>query len=155
MNQEIRELFPDKSITLVHSGAHPMKPSNPAKAANVNSKGSPQGWQAPLVNPKLSTAVEAALKTLKIEFIGNSKVNIPSSGAQGEWDGSFGLQNGLKKIQLPGGKTIEADFIFMGLGNKSNASFVEKADNAAVVDGLIRVDDYLKVSFMIHGCDIS
>jgi hypothetical protein len=148
--QEIRELFPDKSITLVHSGAHPLNPANPAKAADVNSKGSPHGWQAPLVNPKLSTAVEAALKTLKIEFIGNSKVRIPSSGAEGEWDGSFGLQNGLKKISLPDGKIIEADFIFMGLGNQSNASFVEKADSAAVVDGLIRVDEYLKVSFVAY-----
>lgn len=143
---EIRELFPDKSITLVHSGAHPLNPANPAKAADANSKGSPHGWQAPLVNPKLSTAVEAALKTLEIEFIGNSKVNIPSSGSEGEWDGSFGLQNGLKKISLPDGKVIEADLIFMGLGNQSNASFVEKADSAAVVDGLIRVDEYLKVA---------
>jgi hypothetical protein len=108
-----------------------------------------------LVNPKLSTAVEAALKTLKIEFIGNSKVNIPSSGAEGQWDGSFGLQNGLKKIALPDGKIIEADFIFMGLGNQSNASFVEKADSAAVVDGLIRVDEYLKVSFVTHSRCIS
>jgi hypothetical protein len=148
-------LFPDKSITLVHSLAHPLNAANPAKAAEVNSKGSPHGWQAPLVNPKLSTAVEAALKTLKIEFIGNSKVNIPSSGAEGEWDGSFGLQNGLKKIQLPDGKTIEADFVFMGLGNKSNAKFVEKADSAAVVDGLIRVDEYLKVSFVAHSHCIS
>ena len=53
-------------------------------------------------------------------------------------------------MALPGGKTIEADFIFMGLGNKSNANFVEKADGGAVVDGLVRVDEYLKVSFMCH-----
>jgi hypothetical protein len=125
-----------------------MNAASPAKAADANSKGSPHGWQAPLVNPKLSTAVEAALKALKIEFIGDSKVNIPTFAGEGEWDGSFGLQNGIKKVQLPGGKTIEADFVFMGLGNKSNASFVEKADRGAVADGLVRVDEYLKVSLM-------
>lgn len=125
-----------------------MNAANPAKAADANSKGSPHGWQAPLVNPKLSTAVEAALKALEIEFIGDSKVNIPTSAGEGEWDGSFGLQNSIKKVLLPGGKPIEADFVFMGLGNKSNASFVEKADSGAVADGLVRVDEYLKVSLM-------
>jgi NADPH-dependent 2,4-dienoyl-CoA reductase/sulfur reductase-like enzyme len=87
------------------------------------------------------------LKQLKIEFIGNSKVAIPSSEAkEGEWDGSFGLQNGLKKISLPDGKTVEADFVFIGMGNKSSADFVEKADSGAVAGGLVRVDEYLKVS---------
>jgi hypothetical protein len=126
-----------------------LNPADPAKAAEVNSKGTPHGWQAPLVNPKLSTAVETALKQLKIEFIGNSKVTIPSSSVgEGEWDGSFGLQDGFKKVALPDGKAIEADFVFMGLGNKSNANFVEKADSGAVVDGLVRVDEYLRVSFL-------
>jgi hypothetical protein len=84
-----------------------------------------------------------------------NQLYIPSSGAEGQWDGSFGLQNGLNKISLPDGKIIEADFIFMGLGNQSNACFVEKADSAAVVDGLIRVDEYLKVSFIAYGCRMS
>jgi hypothetical protein len=153
MNQETRALFPEKKITIVHSQAHPMNAANPAKAARVNTEGTPHAWQAPLVNPKLSTALEAALKTHKIEFIGNSKVSIPTSSTrvgEGEWDGSFGLQNCLKKISLPNGKTVEADFVFMGLGNKSNAGFVEKSDSGAVVDGLVRVDEYLKVSFIPH-----
>ena len=128
-----------------------MNTADPTKAAKSNTEGTPHSWQAPLVNPKLSTAVEAALKTLKIEFIGSSKVSIPTSNVgEGEWDGSFGLQNGLKKVLLPDGKTVEADFVFMGLGNKSNAGFVEKTDSGAVAGGLVKVDEYLKVSFVTH-----
>jgi hypothetical protein len=126
----------------------PLNPTDPAKAAKSNNEGTPHAWQSPYNNPKLSNSLETMLPTLKIEFIGNTKVTIPKSGDQvkdGEWDGSFGLQNGVKKITLPSGKVVEGDFFFMGLGNKSNAGFVEKADAGAVVNGLVRVDDYLKV----------
>jgi len=129
--------------------AKPLNPTDPAKAAKSNNEGTPHAWQSPYNNPKLSNSLETMLPTLKIEFIGNTKVTIPKSGDQvkdGEWDGSFGLQDGVKKITLSSGKVVEGDFVFMGLGNKSNAGFVEKADAGAVVNGLVRVDDYLKVS---------
>jgi hypothetical protein len=151
-------LFPDKKITIVHSSAHPLAAADPAKAAKSNTEGTPHAWQSPLVNPKLSTAIEASLTQLNIEFIGNTKVAIPRSESKvgaGEWDGSFGLQDGVKTVKLPNGKTIEADYVFMGLGNQSNAGFVEKADSGAVINGLVKVDEYLKVSSSYTAMDNS
>jgi hypothetical protein len=146
--QEIRAQFPVTQITVLHSLAKPLNPTDPSKAAKSNIEGTPHAWQVPYNNPKLSNSLETILPQLKIEFIGNAKVPIPTTGSEvkeGEWDGSFGLQNGLKKIALPNGEIVEGDFFFLGLGNQSNAGFVEKADSGAVVNGLVRVDDYLKV----------
>lgn len=137
-------------MTVLHSLARPLNPSDPAKAAKVNTEGAPHAWQAPLSNPKLSTALETYLKQINIEFIGNAKVNIPSGGADGQdpaaWNGSAGLQDGVKRVTLPDGKVIEGDYFFIGVGNKSNAGFVESSDKGAVVNGLVGVDEYLKVS---------
>lgn len=150
-------MFPDTAITILHSLARPLNPTDPTKAAKSNTEGEPHAWQAPYSNPKLSTALESYLKQLKIEFIGNAKVDIPSSSSsspsasqqEGVWDGTPGLQDGLKKVSLPDGKTVEGDYFFVGIGNKSNAGFVEKADSGAVVKGMVRVDQYLKVSLFI------
>lgn len=48
-------------------------------------------------------------------------------------------------MTLPDGRVVEGDYFFVGIGNKSNAGIVEKADSGAVVNGLIKVDKYLKV----------
>ena len=110
---------------------------------------------------KLSTTLESSLKQLGIEFVPNESVQIPPSNAgaagagveQEDWDGTEGLQDGLKKVKLSSGKVLEADFIFIGVGNKPNVSLVEKADPGALVAGLVGVNHYLKVNTPVlsHG----
>jgi thioredoxin reductase len=54
----------------------------------------------------------------------------------------------MKKIKLASGKTIEADWVFVSIGNTANSELVQEADQGALVDGMgkmIDVDDFLKV----------
>ena len=106
-------------------------------------------YSSPPTALKLSVALESQLKQLGIELITNDQVVIPSSTANldpGEWDGKPGLQDGVKKVKLKSGKTLEADYVFVGIGNKPNVELVQKADPGALVAGLVGVDEYLKVS---------
>jgi NADPH-dependent 2,4-dienoyl-CoA reductase/sulfur reductase-like enzyme len=101
------------------------------------------------VLPKLSSALEAAIPALGIELILNERVVVPSPGAavaEGEWDGSFGALGGIKRVKTVGGKTVEADYVFVSIGNKPNSAIVQKADPAAVKRGLVVVDEFLRVS---------
>ena len=103
-------------------------------------------YSAPPTAPKLSVALEKDLKALKINLITNETVNT-KVGAAGpnDWDGSFGLQSGVKTITTQSGKKIEADYVFVSVGNKPNVSIVQNADPGALVSGLVGVDEYLKV----------
>ena len=147
---------PKDSITLVHNGPHVLNPEVPG------SKKSPTTDQFSYINPptamKLFTALESALKDLNIDVVLKERVQIPSETigvAEGEWDGSEGLQSGLQKIKLSSGKTLEADYVFFGVGNEPNVSLVEKADPGALVAGLVGVDEYLKVGVILRVLDSS
>jgi len=96
---------------------------------------------------KLSNALTTQLKELNIDLITNDRVSIPSESSSGSsvWDGSFGLQNGLKTVRLDSGKTLQADFVFISTGNKPNISLVQSKDAGAITQGLIAVDKNLKV----------
>lgn len=96
---------------------------------------------------KLSNALTTQLKELNIDLITNDRVSIPSesSSESSVWDGSFGLQNGLKTVRLDSGKTLQADFVFISTGNKPNISLVQSKDAGAITQGLIAVDKNLKV----------
>lgn len=79
----------------------------------------------------------------------NDRVTIPApanSDGGAEWDGSFGLQSGVKNVKLDSGTSLQADFIFVSTGNKPNVSLVEAVDKQAIASGLVAVDKYLKVS---------
>jgi len=104
-------------------------------------------YSAPPTAPKLSAALEKDLKALKIDLITNERVEIPAPlGGPSDWDGSFGLQSGVKNVALKSGRKIQADFIFVAVGNKPNVSLIENVDKGAIVSGLIGVDEYLRVS---------
>lgn len=91
--------------------------------------------------------MEKELNALDINLITGDKVNIPASGGgPGDWDGSFGMQSSMKSVGLESGKKIEADFVFVSVGNSPNTSLVEKLDKGAISGGLIAVDEYLRVS---------
>ena len=68
-------------------------------------------------------------------------------------DGTEGLQDGLKKVKLSSGKVLEADYVFIGNGDKPNVSLVDKADPGALVAGLVGVSQYLKVSTRVLPLD--
>jgi NADPH-dependent 2,4-dienoyl-CoA reductase/sulfur reductase-like enzyme len=145
--QEVRELYSQPSITLIHSQPHLLNPvaSNATKA---NSQSKPS-YNAPATNPKLSKALEKYLAQLNIDLKLNARASIPKAGSSvssGQWDGSFGLQDGLKKLTLSTGETIEGDYFFIGIGNKYNTEIVKAADEGAVTEnGMIWVDEYFKV----------
>lgn len=130
-------------------------------ASDFNASGNPHAWVAPACNPKLAIALEKLIAESHIDLITSDKALLPhdlhgndeeADGRGGayrdpsEWDGSFGLQKGMKKVRLASGKTVLADFVFVGIGNRSNVELVEKADEGALVDGQVWVDDYLRVS---------
>lgn len=102
-----------------------------------------------MTNPKLSKALEKYLAQLNIKVILNAKANIPKdvkSVESGEWDGSFGLQDGVKKVKLSTGEVVEGDYFFIGIGNKYNTDIVKAADEGAVTDsGMIWVDQFFQV----------
>jgi len=142
--QEIRVVYPEKSITLIHSHKELLNPNAPPKTASgVRSYGSPPN------TPKLSKNVETLLRNQKIDLVLGEKVEIPQGASTvGEWDGTPGAQGGVKKITLASGRTIEADWVFVSIGNKANSELVQEADPGALVDGMgkmVDVDDYLKV----------
>ncbi|WWC66586.1 uncharacterized protein I206_100489 [Kwoniella pini CBS 10737] len=139
---EIRAAHPDKTITVVHSSEHVLNPTADAP----DPKGKTHSYSSPPTLPKLSITLEKVLKEMKIDVITSDKVIIPASqSTPEEWSGAFGLQDGLKTVKLQSGKTLEADYVFVSIGNKPNVSLVEKADKGAVISGLVDVDDYLRV----------
>ena len=71
---------------------------------------------------------------------------VPVRGVVGEWDGKPGLQHGIKKIALRSGREVKADYVFFSVGNKPNSALVESVDRGAVVSGMVRVDQYLRVN---------
>lgn len=120
-----------------------------SKASDFNVTGNPHAWNAPACNPKLSVALEKLIAECHIDLIPNDKALVPSESAivsPTDWDGSFGLQKGMKTVKLGSGREIKADFVFVGIGNRSNVELVEDVDDGALVDGQVWVDEYLRVS---------
>ncbi|WWC58396.1 uncharacterized protein I303_100936 [Kwoniella dejecticola CBS 10117] len=139
---EIRAAYPDKTITVVHSSEHVLHPTPDAP----NPNGKAHSYSSPPTLPKLSLTLEKLLKEMKIDLITNDKVVIPANqSTPEEWSGAFGLQDGVKTVKLQSGKTLEADYVFVSIGNKPNVSLVESADKGAVISGLVGVDEYLRV----------
>ncbi|ORX34225.1 hypothetical protein BD324DRAFT_637171 [Kockovaella imperatae] len=132
-----------KSITIVHNASHVLNPSS-APASTTNDHFS---YNNPPTALKLSVSLEKQLKALGIDVILDDRVVIPSpsDAGPGEWDGSTGLQNGLKKLKTKNGKVLEADYVFQSIGNKPNVGLVQSVDPGAIVSGLVAVNEYLQV----------
>lgn len=132
--------MPDASITIVQSGNHLLNPDGSSSSSTSGS------YTPPTNTLKLSLALEKELESLNVQLVLGDKTAKPDqhSGEQ-EWDGSFGKQSGVKNVHLESGKVLHADFVFVSIGNKPQAGLVEKADGAAIKDGFVSVDEYLKV----------
>jgi hypothetical protein len=149
-SQEIREAHPDKPVTIVHSLSHVL---NPTSSPQPN-KDQP-AYTAPTSLPKLSLALEKQLAQLNIDLVLNDRVVIPPPGtgspASVEWDGNHGrTRGGIKRVRTTSGKIVEADFVFVSIGNRPNSGLVKDADAGAVKGGMIWVDEYLRVSAVKH-----
>ncbi|WWD18058.1 hypothetical protein CI109_102505 [Kwoniella shandongensis] len=142
---EIRVNHPSTSVTIVHSEPHVLH----VTATAPSTEGKVASWSSPPTHPKLSANLEKILKTMNVDLIFSDKVVIPTSentpSSEDDWSGKFGLQDGLKKVKLASGKTIEADYVFISIGNKPNVQLVKDVDVGALNSGLVSVDKYLKI----------
>ncbi|KAK8865761.1 hypothetical protein IAR55_000908 [Kwoniella newhampshirensis] len=143
---EIRVNHPATTITIVHSEPHVMHVTPTAPS----SEGKVQSWSSPPTHPKLSIHLEKILHEMDINVILSDKVVIPTSASVAnsttdEWSGEFGLQDGIKKVKTTSGKTLEADYVFISIGNRPNVQLVKEVDEGALVSGLVGVDEYLKI----------
>lgn len=142
---EVRDAHPDTEVTIIHSKPSLLSPipsAGPESSSNLS-------WSSPPTNPKLSKSLEQVLKNLNVNLILDDSVYIPvgdNASVAGEWDGSFGLQDEVKKLKLRSGKEVQGDYIFVSVGNNPNIGLVASVDPAAITSGLVAVDDYLKVA---------
>ncbi|WVQ85451.1 hypothetical protein IAT38_007616 [Cryptococcus sp. DSM 104549] len=145
---EVKAAHPSTSVTIVHSDTSLLTPNATPPPSSTSSPQPSSHWSAPPTNPKLSKALEKIFAAKDIDVVLGDRVVIPQAGAAvapGAWDGSFGLQGGVKKVTLKSGKVVEADFVFVSVGNTPNTWLVEAADKGAITNRLVAVDDYLKI----------
>ncbi|KAK8865762.1 hypothetical protein IAR55_000909 [Kwoniella newhampshirensis] len=148
---EIRAINPSAKISIIHSHAGLLSPSDRIANSKRAENHPAPSYSSPAVAPKFSRSMEALCKKLDIELILQDKVLFPapegSSASSDDWDGSNGLQKGIKNVHLQSGKSLSADYVIIGVGSKPNSQMVEKTDLGAL-DGkskLVAVDEYLKV----------
>ncbi|WRT64017.1 uncharacterized protein IL334_000944 [Kwoniella shivajii] len=159
---EIASYHPHTKVTLIHKDYGLLSPTptpvSPASVVSNDGEIHSHSWSSPPTDPRLSTELQNICKKLDINVILSDRVMIPSSSTpsgneavqskevSSEWNGSFGFQESVKILKLKSGSTIEADYIYPGCGMKPNSGLVRDADQDALDDDLIRVDDYLKVT---------
>lgn len=106
MAGEIRAVYPDKKITLVHNSPHLLHPkSTPAPGSNDE----PTSYSAPPTVVKLSIALEKQLKEINVDLILDDRVEVPRRGArlgEGHWDGTFGPLDGVKTVKTSKGQSL-------------------------------------------------
>lgn len=84
---------------------------------------------------KLAAQLERQLRASDVELLlGDEHVGQPHFGA------------GSQVVGTKGGKRIEADYVFLAIGNKPRSELIAKAQPSAVTEaGLVRVDENMQV----------
>ncbi|WVQ71043.1 hypothetical protein IAR50_000568 [Cryptococcus sp. DSM 104548] len=148
---DIRCINSNANITIVHprSGLLEPTPLDPVPAATTTVL----SYSSPPVDPRLSQTLEGHCLKLDISLIFQDRVVIPTPGegsrgtvAEGDWEGRYGKQEGVKEVSLESGKKVQADYVILAAGTSPNSWMVGKEDEGALDGKLIRVDEYLKVS---------
>lgn len=87
------------------------------------------------------------LKQRSVNVVLNDKVVFPSGPVTGsDWDGKSGPQGGVRRLRLQSGKSIEADYVFVSIGNTPNSGLVKEADPTALTNNnYIKVNSYFRV----------
>ncbi|KAL1406198.1 hypothetical protein Q8F55_007887 [Vanrija albida] len=137
---EISELYPNKHVTIVHSDNGLLQPSGIASTAK-------EVYSPPPTDRKLSVALEKSLKQRAVNVVLNDRVVFPKGPVQGsEWDGTSGLQHGVRRLALQSGKSVEADYVFVSIGNTPNSGLVKAVDPTALTNNnYIKVDAFFRV----------
>ncbi|ODO07301.1 hypothetical protein L198_00880 [Cryptococcus wingfieldii CBS 7118] len=145
MAGEIRAVHPEIEITIIHPNKALLAPEPLPKTANDSTK----SWTNPPTAPKLSKNLQTVLEGMNVKLILGDRAVIPEAGSVtdfAQWDGTAGPQSQVKKLSLQSGEQVEADYVFVSVGNKPNTQLVESVDQDAITSGLVAVDDYLKVA---------
>lgn len=117
--------------TLLHAHALPAKENTYVPDAN---------------DPALSASLDKQLRALGVHLVLGEGITFPTSPAPGEWDGKSGPLGGVHSLKLTGGGSVDADFVFVSIGNRPNSGLVRAADPGALTtNGYIRVDDHFRV----------
>lgn len=130
---ELTTEYPGKPITIVHDDPAGLLGPTP------RSKPDDQFYQAPTYG-KLSLSLEKQLATRNVDIILDDQVELPKGIKSG-------LLDKMTTFKTKTGKEIEADCIFISIGNRANSQFVKAADPGALSDVAARVlvDDYFRV----------
>ncbi|KAK2067303.1 hypothetical protein P8C59_001056 [Phyllachora maydis] len=112
---DLKEVYPEKEITLVHS----------------------RDTLMPVYHPALSSIIKARFSELGVKLITGVRVRVPSSGFPHTGERCFTLE-------LQDGRTLATDFAIVATGQKPNSQFLRtlEPDAAAVLNpanGFIRV----------------
>lgn len=94
---DLKEIYPDKEVTLVHSRDHIM----------------------PVYHEKLSDLIKERFQELGINFIGGSRVNIPEGGYP------IGGTGEPIEVKLQDGRTLTADFVIQATGQSPNTQWLK------------------------------
>lgn len=119
---DLKEIYPDKEVTLVHSREHIM----------------------PVYHEKLSGMIKERFAELGVKFVGGSRVNIPKDGYP------LGGTGDPISVSLQDGRTLTADFVVQATGQIPNTQFLEDlapSSNDSLVNprnGFIRVKPTLQ-----------
>lgn len=93
---DLKELYPEKEVTLIHSRQHIM----------------------PLYHEKLSDMIKERFQELGVKFIGGSRVDIPSGGYP------IGGTGEPIEVKLQDGRTLTADFVVQATGQTPNSQWL-------------------------------
>lgn len=94
---DLKEIYPDKEVTLVHSREHIM----------------------PVYHEKLSDMIKERFAELGVKFVGGSRVNIPAEGYP------LGGTGEPITVSLQDGRTLTADFVVQATGQIPNTQFLK------------------------------
>jgi pyruvate/2-oxoglutarate dehydrogenase complex dihydrolipoamide dehydrogenase (E3) component len=89
--------------------------------------------------PKFAQTLENKLRALKVDLVlGDEHVASPEFKTGKQGPGSV--------VKTKGGKELEADWVFLAVGNTPNTGLLRGVDSAALTaQSLIKVNDYLQV----------
>lgn len=96
---DIKELYPDKQVTLVHSRQHIM----------------------PVYHERLSDLIKDRFRELGVEFVGGSRVDIPPGGYP---LGGAGGGGEPIEVRLQDGRVLTADFVVQATGQTPNTQWL-------------------------------
>lgn len=94
---DLKELYPEKEVTLVHSREHIM----------------------PVYHEKLSDLIKERFQELGVHFIGGSRVSIPPGGYP------IGGTGEPIEVKLQDGRTLTADFVVQATGQTPNTQWLK------------------------------